>query len=44
MTSDELILSMKNKFDIISIKYKPIKTLSDKISKISSKLTNKYFK
>ena len=43
MTSDELILSMKNKFDIISIKYKPAKTLSDKISKISSKLSYKIF-
>ena len=43
MTSDEFILSIKNKFDIILIKYKPTKTLSDKISKISSKLTNKVF-
>ena len=41
MTSDEFILSMRNKFDIISIKYKPVKTLSDKISKISSKVSNK---
>ena len=41
MTSDEFILSMRSKFDIISIKYKPVKTLSDKISKISSKVSNK---
>lgn len=43
MTSDEYILSMRNKFDIILIKYKPVKTLSDKISKFSSDLTKKIF-
>jgi len=41
MTSDEYILSMKEKFEITHIKYKPIKTFSDKISKISSSFTNK---
>ena len=43
MTSDEYILSMRNKFDIILIKYNPVKTLSDKISKFSSDLTKKTF-
>ncbi|MBT3519974.1 MAG: protease SohB [Gammaproteobacteria bacterium] len=41
MTSDEYILSMKEKFEITHIKYKPVKTFSDKISKISSSFTNK---
>ena len=41
MTSDEFILTMKEKFEIIHIKYKPVKTFSDKISKISSNFTNK---
>ena len=43
MTSDEYILSMKDKFDIIHIKYKPVKTLSDKISKFYSNFSNKIF-
>ena len=41
MTSDEYILAMREKFEITHIKYKPIKTFSDKISKISSSFTNK---
>ena len=41
MTSDEYILAMREKFAITHIKYKPIKTFSDKISKISSSFTNK---
>jgi serine protease SohB len=41
MTSDEYILVMREKFEITHIKYKPIKTFSDKISKISSSFTNK---
>ena len=41
MTSDEYILAMREKFTITHIKYKPIKTFSDKISKISSSFTNK---
>ena len=41
MTSDEFILTMKEKFEIIHIKYKPVKTFSDKISKISSSFANK---
>ena len=40
-TSDEYILDMREKFEITHIKYKPIKTFSDKISKISSSFTNK---
>ena len=41
MTSDEFVLTMREKFEIIHIKYKPVKTFSDKISKLSSKITNK---
>ena len=41
MTSDEYILAMREKFEITHIKYKPIKTFSDKISKISSSFANK---
>lgn len=41
MTSDEYILVMREKFEITHIKYKPIKTFSDKISKISSSFANK---
>ena len=40
-TSDEYILVMREKFEITHIKYKPIKTFSDKISKISSSFANK---
>ena len=40
-TSDEYILAMREKFEITHIKYKPIKTFSDKISKISSSFTSK---
>ena len=41
MTSDEYILSMKDKFDIIHIKYKPSKTFADKFAKVSSSLSGK---
>jgi serine protease SohB len=41
ITSDEYILSAKDKFDIIRIQYKPLKTLSDKLTKLSSGITNK---
>ena len=41
MTSDEYILSAKDKFDIIRIQYKPLKTLSDKLTKLSSRITSK---
>jgi len=43
MTSDEYILSMVNEFEIFHIQYKKLKTLSDKISKISSNASNKVF-
>ena len=43
MTSDEYILSMINKFEIFHIQYKKLKTLSDKISKISSSASSKVF-
>ena len=43
MTSDEYILSMINEFEIFHIQYKKLKTLSDKISKISSNASNKVF-
>lgn len=42
MTSDEYIMSMKDKFNIIHIKYKPITSFADKITKVSSKITNKF--
>jgi serine protease SohB len=41
MTSDEYILSMKDRFDIIHIKYKPSKTFADKFAKVSSSLSGK---
>ena len=41
ITSDEYILSAKDKFDIIRIQYKPLKTLSDKLTKLSSGITSK---
>jgi len=41
MTSDEYILSMKDKFDVINISYKPVITLSDKISKFTSSIVYK---
>jgi serine protease SohB len=41
MTSDEYILSMKDSFDIIHIKYKPSKTFADKFAKVSSSLSGK---
>jgi serine protease SohB len=43
MTSDEYILSMINEFEIFHIQYKKLKTLSDKISKISSSASSKVF-
>ena len=43
MTSDEYILSMKDSFDIIHIKYKPSKTFADKFAKVSSSLSGKIF-
>ena len=43
MTSDEYILSMINEFEIFHIQYKKLKTLSDKISKISSSASSKLF-
>ena len=43
MTSDEYILSMVNEFEIFHIQYKKLKTLSDKISKISSSASSKVF-
>ena len=43
MTSDECILSMINEFEIFHIQYKKLKTLSDKISKISSSASSKVF-
>ena len=42
MTSDEYIMSIKDKFNIIHIKYKPITSFADKITKVSSKITNKF--
>ena len=42
MTSDEYIMSLKDKFNIIHIKYKPITSFADKITKVSSKITNKF--
>ncbi|MBT7542722.1 MAG: protease SohB [Gammaproteobacteria bacterium] len=41
ITSDEYILSAKDKFDIIRIQCKPLKTLSDKLTKLSSGITSK---
>jgi len=41
MTSDEYILLAKDRFDIIHIKYKPTETLSDKLTKLSSSISNK---
>lgn len=41
MTSDEYILSMKDRFDIIHIKYRPSKTFADKFAKVSSSLSGK---
>lgn len=43
MTSDEYILSIKDKFNIFHIKYKPVTSFADKISKVSSKIVNKLF-
>ena len=43
MTSDEYILSMIKEFEIFHIQYKKLKTLSDKISKISSSASSKVF-
>ena len=43
MTSDEYILSIKDKFNIIHIKYKPLISFADKITKTSAKLSNKIF-
>tara|TARA_X000001036_G_C20563682_1_gene759561 strand:- start:59 stop:1063 length:1005 start_codon:yes stop_codon:yes gene_type:complete len=43
MTSDEYILSMRDKFSIVRVKYKPSTTFADKISKVSSKLSKKVF-
>ena len=43
MTSDEYILSMRDKFSIVRVKYKPSTTFADKISKFSSKLSKKFF-
>ncbi len=43
MTSDEYMLSMKEKFNIIYIKYTPVKSLSEKILNTSSNITNKIF-
>ena len=43
MTSDEYILSIKDKFNIFHIKYKPVTSFADKISKVSSKVVNKLF-
>ena len=43
MTSDEYILSIKDKFNIFHIKYKPVTSFADKISKVSSKIANKLF-
>ena len=43
MTSDEYILSIKDKFKIFHIKYKPVTSFADKISKVSSKIVNKLF-
>ena len=42
MTSDEYIMSIKDKFNIIHIKYKPMTSFADKITKVSSKITNKF--
>ena len=41
MTSDEYILLAKERFDIIHIKYKPTETLSDKLTKLSSRISNR---
>ena len=41
MTSDEYILLAKERFDIIHIKYKPTENLSDKLTKLSSSISNK---
>ena len=43
MTSDEYILSIKDKFNIFHIKYKPVTSFADKISKVSSNIVNKLF-
>ncbi len=41
MSSDEYILLAKERFDIIHIKYKPTETLSDKLTKLSSRISNR---
>ena len=43
LTSDEYIISLKDSFQIIQIKYKPAKSISDKLSKLSSNLYSKFF-
>ena len=43
LTSDEYIISMKDRFEIVRIKYKPAKSISDKLSKLSSNLYSKFF-
>ena len=43
LTSDEYIISMKDRFEIIRIKYKPAKSISDKLSKLSTNISSKLF-
>ena len=43
LTSDEYIISLKDSFQIIQIKYKPAKSISDKLSKLSSNFFSKFF-
>ena len=40
LTSDEHVISMKESFDIIHVKYMPPKSLSDKLSKFSSRFSS----
>ena len=40
LTSDEHVISMKEIFDIIHVKYMPPKSLSDKLSKFSSRFSS----
>ena len=43
LTSDEYIISMKDRFEIVRIKYKPAKSISDKLSKLSTNISSKLF-
>lgn len=43
LTSDEHVISMKESFDIIHVKYMPPKSLSDKLSKFSSRFSSNLY-